>query len=501
MEISFDRMEGSDLKKFIIFLMSFLLVFGIVFSEESYLIQGIVFKGLKNVSYDRIQELMNIKVFNSYSQELIEKEVEKLKNSGYFKSVSYQLVKLDLGYELVIYVEEFPLINNVKLPDTKLIPKEEIKNIISSKEKTFFNDRKALEDCGRIKKYYQSKGYVLKEDPSFNFKDNILTFYWEETPPIGKIEIKAQNAWQESLIKNFLKLSIGDYVNLNKINDLNNFLSKRNIKIKVIPEWDFEDDYTVLYLDAVSLPSKEFILEYRYNEAVNLNFGIFTNDLSYWKIYGSSDWFGNIVYGLEWHRNNLRLALNNKEVLISIKRQLSEALGIDGEIGVKENFVEKDRALLFSIVQDNLTEEGGIIKSGKYFRLGLDFHGGGSLYNYSMLSFLGKYYINYGENLENRIVGIEWTIKYPIGDSPEAGCLNLKISYTIPLEDKVYLSLGLGGDSSFLPKDVNSISDLKFSLLGRLSMFYAQNFVSYDIGMESNFVDIFNFYGKMKFIF
>lgn len=495
-------MEGFILRKWIVFLIVFLMVFGVAFSEEeSYLIQGIAFQGLKNVSYDMIQDLINIKIFNSYSRDSIEKELEKLRNSGYFKSVNYQLRKLDLGYELVINVEEYPLISNIIVPNLKLVSKEEIMNVISSKEKTFFSENKALEDCNRIKKYYQSKGYILKEEPTFSFKDNSLIFNWEEAPPIGKIEIKAKNAWEESLIKSYLKLSIGDYVNLNKINDLNIILNKKNIKIKVVPKWDFENDYTILSLELVYLPSKEVTLNYEYNKIVGLSLGIFTNNSGYWKFYGNSDLSGNIDYGLEWQRNNMRLALNNKEVLINIKRQISEVLDIDGEIGIKENFVAKDRALVFSIVQDRLIKEGDFIESGKYFKIGLDFHGGGSLYNYSMLSFLGKYYLSYGEGLERRIVGVEGVIKYPIGESPESGCFNLKVYYTIPLENKVYLSLGLGGDSSFIPQNVSSLSDLKFNILGSLGMYYSKSFVNYNIGMESNFVDIFNFYVKMKFIF
>lgn len=489
------------MKKLVLLLIIFLLTFSIVLAEEGYLIQGIVFKGIKNVPYDVIQNLLNIKVFNSYTKEYIEKEVERLRNSGYFKSINYELRKLDVGYELLLVVEEFPVINKIILPDTKIISQEEIKNILFSKEKSFFNEKKALEDCDRIRRLYEKKGYVLKENPSFYFKNNTLVFEWREAPPIGRIEFKTQSQWVESLIKSYLKLSIGDYIDLNKLNELNIFLSKMNIKIKLIPSWEFRDSYTILYLDVVSLPPRDLTFEYEYNNYINFAFGFFADDWGYWKISLISDLKENMVYGLEWRRSNFYLNITNREILLSFRKRLSEIFNVDGELGVKENFVNKDRVLLFSFIQDHLLEEGNIIKSGKYVKFGLDFHGGGSVYNYSLLYFLGKYYISYGEGLGNRILGIEGDVRYPLGYSPEKGYLGLKVSYTIPLENKIYLNLGIGGDSNFLPEDISSVSDLKFSLFGSFGLSYTYGSLSYNIRLESNFVDVLKFFIITKFNF
>ncbi len=183
------------MRKIIIFAILIFGLLGVIYGDENFFIQGIVFDGVKNVPYDVLQNSINIKVLNTYSKDYIEKEVQKLLKTGYFKYLSYELIKRDVGYELVIHVEELPLISKIVFPDTKLVSVEEIKGILYSKERGFFNEEKTKEDCSKIEEYYSKKGFVLAKKPEYFFKDNVLTFTWEELPPIGRIEVKAKSYW------------------------------------------------------------------------------------------------------------------------------------------------------------------------------------------------------------------------------------------------------------------------------------------------------------------
>lgn len=483
-------MEGYKLRKIIAFLIVSIILLGVMYGEENYLIQGIVFDGVKNVPYDILQNTLNIKVFSSYSKDYIEREVQKLKNTGYFRALTYELVKRDVGYELVIHVEELPVISKIIFPDTKLIPIEEIKGILYSKERGFFNEEKAKEDCDKIEKYYIKKGFVLAQSPEYSFKDNILTFNWKELPPIGRIEIKAKGYWEEPLIRNFLKLRIGEYLDMRKIEELNDFFYKKNIKIKVEPEWKIKDENTVLYLNVVYLSPREVSLSYNYNKSIDLKMGYFLGSIGYLETSLSSDLQGNLDYGINLQSYYFDLDINNKGYSIALKRLMSKTNNIEAELGYKGSFVLNDKALFIYFTQDLTKTYKGIPESGRYIRLGLDFHGGGSSYNFSILSFEGKYYLSLGEGLDRKIIGVEGEIGYSFGDLPDGGYLGVRLLYIMPLEYHTYLSLKIGGDSNF--SSLSSFSELNFNILGGFCWYSINEPVEYLMNLESDFVRVLN---------
>ncbi len=487
------------MRKIIAFLIVGIILFGVIYGEENYLIQGIVFKGVRNVPYDILQNTLNIKVFNSYSKDYIEKEVQKLKNTGYFRSLTYELVKKDVGYELVIHVEELPIISKIVFPNTKLVLIEEIKSILYSKEQRFFSEEKAKEDCDKIEKYYMKKGFVLAKSPEYSFKDNILTFIWKELPPISRIEIKAKNYWEEPLIRNYLKLRVGEYLDMRKIEELNDFFYKKNIKIKIEPEWKIENENTVLYLNVVYLSPREISLSYNYNKSADLKMGYFLGDIGYLETSLSSDFQGNLDYGINLQSYYFDVDISNKNYSISLKRLMSKTNNIEAELGYKGSFILNDRALFIYFTQDLTKTYKGIPQSGRYIRVGLDFHGGGSAYNFSILSIEGKYYLSLGEGLDKKTMGFEGEIGYPFGISPESGYLRVGLSYIMPLGYDTYLSLKIGGDSGF--SSLSSFSDLKFNILGSFCWYSISEPVGYLMNLESDFVSVLNlkFETKIKF--
>ncbi|HOL39741.1 MAG TPA: hypothetical protein PKY18_05475, partial [Dictyoglomaceae bacterium] len=122
------------MKKSIIFLMIFAFLISFSYAEENYFVQGIVFKGIKNVPYNTVQTNFGIKVFTSVSEDEINREISRLKDSGLFKNVGYTLQKVDGGYNLIVLVEEYPIVSQIKFPDAKLVPLQEIKEKIYSTE-------------------------------------------------------------------------------------------------------------------------------------------------------------------------------------------------------------------------------------------------------------------------------------------------------------------------------------------------------------------------------
>lgn len=492
---------GISLKRIIIFSLFFLFTLNLTFANENYFIQGISIIGLKNVSYDVVQNMLNIKVLNTYDVNYIEGQINKLKESGYFKFVSYELKKLDVGYDLIIKVEEFPVITDIIFPDIKLMKIDDIKKVIYSGKGKFFIEDKIKEDCEKIEGLYRSKGFVLEMSPQYIFKDGILTFIWKEAPILGNIEIKSDNQWEKKIIEDNLNLSIGDPLDLRKIDELNQKLLKKNIRIKIIPEWAFEEGYTILYLNVDHLSPRVVSLSYERNERINLDFSYYLSNYGNFYLSISNDMQGSLDYLISWQRDFLKVYFGDNYWGLSIYKILSNNNNIVGEIGFKNNPNINDKVLNFNITQDSTLEEDGIYKSGSYFNFSIDFHGGGSNYNYSLASLSGKYFIRYGESLNERILGFMGDIRYPFGDSPEDGALYLKITYAFPLNKGMYLTLSLGGDSCFNPKDLISASDIRISPFFGMEFSVSQKSLFYAFGLESNLVSLRKFYIKSKLEF
>ncbi|HOP95500.1 MAG TPA: hypothetical protein PL130_07015 [Dictyoglomaceae bacterium] len=479
------------MKKSIIFLMIFVFLVSFLYAGENYFIQGIVFKGIKNVPYNTVQSNFGIKVFTSVSEDEINREISRLKESRLFMSVGYTLQKVDGGYNLIVLVEEYPVISQIKFPDAKLVPLQEIKEKIYSTEGKFFIEDKIKKDCENIKEIYRKKGFVLIQDPTFSFENNMLTFYWLETPPISRIEIKANNDWEKKVIEEYLDLSVGDYLNLTKIENANKKLEKKDLKLQIIPNWELEDNSLVLYLSLKYLPPREISLEYKSNEYLSSSFNYFSSP---WGNFGVNiKYTGGVVdYALSWRNENLRVEVGDKLLSLSYDKDLSR--DFTGEVGIKWEPQSWDNALFFNIKRDTLVEENGIYKNGSLLGINLDFHGGGSPYNYSLITLSGKYFNSYGEDINERIIGLMGEFVYPIGISIEGGKLLLKAAYSFPIGDKNYLSLELGGESIFRPEEVKAISDISFKGYGgaMISLFYDP--WRYNFGLDTNFSDIVKFY-------
>ena len=169
---------------------------------------------------------------------------------------------------------------------------------------------------------------------------------------------------------------------------------------------------------------------------------------------------------------------------------MSKTNNIEAELGYKGSFVLNDKALFIYFTQDLTKTYKGIPESGRYIRLGLDFHGGGSSYNFSILSFEGKYYLSLGEGLDRKIIGVEGEIGYSFGDLPDGGYLGVRLLYIMPLEYHTYLSLKIGGDSNF--SSLSSFSELNFNILCGFCWYSINEPVEYLMNLESDFVRVLN---------
>lgn len=464
-------MEGKKLRRVIFILVLLIGIINFAFAEE-YLIQGIVFKGLKYTPYSKISDLLTIKPFQKVTLEDIEANIKKIEELKIFESVKYSLNKLDGGYELIIEVKEFPVISKIQFPSIRQLNVDEILNKIGSKEGGFFIKENVEEDIKTIIKLYKDKGYILKTSPTFSFKDNVLYFYWEELPPIKDIVYETKNQREYEILKE-IDLRIGGDFNVNKIDVENQILEKRNIPLKINYKIDIENDGSIIHL----------YLEPLYNSSVNLTFSSPLNLAMDYKLFNSNLGlisFSTMIskdripsYVLSWQYYPFNLKVSNSYLSLSFRKEFSNSLS--AEIGYNLSFQDGNKYLDFSLERNNLVKRDYLYTKGDKENLMVQFAGGGSTENYSNIGFSFESYWSYGEELEERILSLQGYVNYIIGNALEKEGFYIKLSYGFPVFKDSYIFLGIGGESNLRWREISNINDIQVNLLGTLNWLWKKD--------------------------
>jgi len=139
--------------KIITILFLYLLNFSMAQGE---VIKEIDISGNKRVSNETVEIYGKIEIQKNYSEQDLNKILNNLYSTNFFKNVE---VKLSNGI-LKIQLTEYPVINELVIvgePSTKI--KEEILKLIKSKQKESFIKNNLTQDIETIKKIYASIGY------------------------------------------------------------------------------------------------------------------------------------------------------------------------------------------------------------------------------------------------------------------------------------------------------------------------------------------------------
>ena len=119
-------------------------------------VEKVTISGNKRVSNETVKIYGNIKIGKNYSEQDLNKVLNDLYSTKFFKDVRVEIKNGDLKVNLV----EYPVINTlILIGEASNKYKDEIKKIISSKEKDSFIKSNISRDVELIKKLYSSVGY------------------------------------------------------------------------------------------------------------------------------------------------------------------------------------------------------------------------------------------------------------------------------------------------------------------------------------------------------
>ncbi len=94
-----------------------------------------------------------------YDPEELNREIRRIFDLGYFDDVQLQVEPTPQGKELIIVVEERPLIQNINISGADNVREKDIREVLTTRTGSVVNPRIISEDLARIRELYRGKAY------------------------------------------------------------------------------------------------------------------------------------------------------------------------------------------------------------------------------------------------------------------------------------------------------------------------------------------------------
>lgn len=133
-------------------------------------VTAIEIKGNKRVSTITILGNIKLKVGDVFSSRLIQDEVRRLYEMGYFSDIEVSTEDYQDGVKVIFQVKEREAIKKLNLEGNRAISKERIMEVVKVREGDIYNRKVLNEDIKAIEELYRKKGFHLVK---VNFKEDI----------------------------------------------------------------------------------------------------------------------------------------------------------------------------------------------------------------------------------------------------------------------------------------------------------------------------------------
>ncbi|AIY86038.1 MULTISPECIES: outer membrane protein assembly factor [unclassified Thermotoga] len=227
------------MKKELVLLMVLLAV-----SAMAIYISEVDFKGLNTLNSEFIVQKVG-KLFGEVSSDEIQEYLKKVFNLGYFSSLTPSLEPADVGYRLVVSLEENPVVKDWKLEieGPGLVDKKELEELVKIEKGMPLNVNLLKETFEAMRNKYQEAGYFLVEING-NFEDGTYKIVVKEyalwdivfngevdgldfVSILSKAKIKTlRDFYSSSPLVRFFTMSKKDFYP--KYSDINNLISVIN---------------------------------------------------------------------------------------------------------------------------------------------------------------------------------------------------------------------------------------------------------------------------------
>ncbi|MCX8042854.1 MAG: outer membrane protein assembly factor BamA [Desulfobacterota bacterium] len=130
---------------------------------DKQLVSDIKVTGNRFIEQDAILYAIQTRKGDVFSPELLQEDLKRIYQLGYFKDIQILSTDTDAGKEITFQVVEKPMIKAVQITGNKTIKLEDIQKVMEVKPRTILDLNKVTGDAERIKKLYVDKGYYDAE--------------------------------------------------------------------------------------------------------------------------------------------------------------------------------------------------------------------------------------------------------------------------------------------------------------------------------------------------
>jgi len=149
------------LKKIKVLLLCLLLNASLLLSQN--IINSIDVSGNKNVSKEKILILMKMKPGSQFNEGVLREDIQKIMESGFFSSVSYETASSEKGIDIKIKVVENPVVKNIYFKGNRIFKTKDLIEFLGINKGDILNEVKLLSGIEKIKEKYKEKQFYFAE--------------------------------------------------------------------------------------------------------------------------------------------------------------------------------------------------------------------------------------------------------------------------------------------------------------------------------------------------
>ncbi len=115
--------------------------------------------GNRNVDSSLILSAVSLRAGDQLDPEEVTRSIKTLNNLSTFKSVQVDTEPYRTGVNVIITVEEYPIVSNVSYEDFSALKQDKIDELVTLRKGSYWSPQLKSELVRKLKKEYQSKGY------------------------------------------------------------------------------------------------------------------------------------------------------------------------------------------------------------------------------------------------------------------------------------------------------------------------------------------------------
>jgi len=117
-------------------------------------------EGASRVGPDAILRVMKTRVGEDFDPATIRTDIKAIYRMGYFSDVKIDAEEIPDGLRLTVLVTEKPIVSSVVIQGNKEVDTSDIKEAVTVKERTLFQEEKVKESVRKIREVYNNRGFL-----------------------------------------------------------------------------------------------------------------------------------------------------------------------------------------------------------------------------------------------------------------------------------------------------------------------------------------------------